>query len=461
MAQVVSEAAVQELREGMVGDVITPDHAAYDEFRKVWNGDVDKHPAVIAVCAGVDDVRAALEVGRRHGMEIAVRSGGHSWPGYSTADGALVIDLRRLNKVTIDAQTRRARVQGGAVWNDVDQLAQQQGLAVTGGHVTHTGVAGLTLGGGLGHLHRKYGLSSDNLLSAEVVTPDGRVLRASGDENPDLFWGLRGGGGNFGIVTEFEFQLHPLGNTVWAGLLFYAAEQGAELMRTYRQVAATMPDEVSTLFAYMYAPPLPIVPEELHFRPIYAVIVVATDTAAGERTMAPLREFGPPLFEMLAEMPYLAVQSLFDEALPHGTQSYLRSTYFDDYTDEVIDRITESCAKLPPGPSQMLNIQMGGAIARVPEGATAFGGRQAGFLGMFVGIWQDPAQKPDVVQWVKDFSEAMSGFSSAGAYVNLSDRQTGAELAATYGDKLERLRRLKRTYDPDNTLHLNQNISPS
>jgi FAD/FMN-containing dehydrogenase len=461
MAQVVSDAAVHELREAMVGDVITPDHAAYDEFRKVWNGDVDKRPAIIAVCADVNDVRAALGFGHRQGMEIAVRSGGHSWPGLSTADQALVIDLRRLNKVTIDADARRARVQGGAVWNDVDQAAQQHGLAVTGGHVTHTGVAGLTLGGGLGHLHRKFGLSSDNLISAEVVTVDGRVLRASAEENPELFWGIRGGGGNFGVVTEFEFQLHPLGTTVWGGLLFYAAEQGAELMRTYRQVAATMPDEITTLFAYMYAPPLPIVPEALHFRPIYAVIVVATDAAVGERTVAPLREFGPPLFEMLGEMPYLAVQGLFDEALPHGTQSYLRSLYFDDYTDEVIARITENCAKLPPGPSQMLNIQMGGAIARVPEGATAFGGRHAGFLGMFVGIWQDPAQKPEIVRWVRDFSEAMSGFSTAGSYVNLSDRQTGAELAATYGDKLDRLRRLKATYDPDNTLHLNQNISPS
>lgn len=461
MAQVVSDAVVHELREAMVGDVITPEHAAYDEFRKVWNGDIDKRPAVIAVCSGVDDVRAALDFGRRHGLEIAVRSGGHSWPGLSTADGALVIDLRRLNQVTVDPGARRARVQGGAVWNDVDQAAQQHGLAVTGGHVTHTGVAGLTLGGGLGHLHRRYGLTVDNLISAQVVTPDGRVLRASADENPDLFWGLRGGGGNFGIVTEFEFQLHPLGTTVWAGLLFYAAEQGAELMRTYRHVTANMPDEVNTLFAYMHAPPLPIVPEALHFRPVYAVIVVAGDTATGERTMAPLREFGPPLFEMLAEMPYLAVQSLFDEALPHGTQSYLRSTYFDDYTDEVINRITESCAKMPPGHSQMLNIQMGGAIARVPEDATAFGGRQAGFLSMFVGIWEDPAQKADVVAWVRAFSEAMSGFNTAGAYVNLSDRQSGAELAATYGDKFDRLRRLKAAYDPDNTLHLNQNISPS
>jgi len=461
MAQLVSDAAVHELREAMAGDVITPEHDAYDEFRKVWNGDIDKRPAVIAVCADVADVRAALDFGARSGLDIAVRSGGHSWPGLSTADGALVIDLRRLNKVTIDPDAKRARVQGGAVWNDVDQAAQQHGLAVTGGHVTHTGVAGLTLGGGLGHLHRKYGLSSDNLVSVQVVTPDGRVLRAAADENPDLFWGIRGGGGNFGIVTEFEFQLHGLGNTVWAGLIFYAAEQGAELMRTYRKVAASMPDEVNTLFAYMLAPPLPIVPEELHFRPVYAVVVVATDTATGERTLAPLREFGPPLFEMIAEMPYLAVQGLFDEALPHGTQSYLKSHYFDDYSDDVIARITENCAKMPPGHSQMLNIQMGGAIARVPEDATAFGGRQAGFLGMFVGIWMEPGEKDATVDWVRNFAGAMSGFSTAGTYVNLSDRQSEAELATTYGDKYARLRELKAKYDPENRLHLNQNIKPA
>lgn len=449
------------LRNRFSGQVLEPGQPGYDEARRVFNGMIDRRPALIARCASTADVTAAVNAAREHELAVAVRCGGHSFPGLSTCDDGMVIDLRGLKSVAVDPQARTARAGGGVLWGEFDAATQAHGLHTPGGRVTTTGLGGFTTGGGYGWTSSKYGLACDNLISAEVVLADGRVVLASEREHADLFWGIRGGGGNFGIVTEFEFQLHPLGTTVWAGLLFYAAEQGAELMRTYRHVTANMPDEVNTLFAYMHAPPLPIVPEALHFRPVYAVIVVAGDTATGERTMAPLREFGPPLFEMLAEMPYLAVQSLFDEALPHGTQSYLRSTYFDDYTDEVINRITESCAKMPPGHSQMLNIQMGGAIARVPEDATAFGGRQAGFLSMFVGIWEDPAQKADVVAWVRAFSEAMSGFNTAGAYVNLSDRQSGAELAATYGDKFDRLRRLKAAYDPDNTLHLNQNISPS
>ena len=461
MAQLVSDAVVHELREAMVGDVITPDHDSYDEFRKLWNGDIDKHPAVIALCNDVEDVRTALAFAIRHDLEIAIRGGSHSYPGHSSTDGGLVVDLRRLNKVTVDPENRRVKVQGGAVWADVDPVCQAHGLAVTGGHVTHTGVGGLTLGGGMGHLRRKYGLTTDNLLAAQIVTVDGRVLRVAPDENQDLFWGIRGGGGNFGVATEFEFQLHPLGTTVWGGVALYKPERGRDLMRVYRDVTRDMPDDVNTILVYLYAPPLPFVPEDMQMKPAWLLILVGTDKEVAQRTLQPLLDFGPD-GQMLDDLPYLFIQSLVDEPNHPGVKCYVKSDYFDDYSDEVIEVIAEHCAAMPPGFSSLINIQLGGAVARVPEDATAFGGRQAGFLCMPTAIWEDDAQKPELVKWSRDFIAAIEPFNTKGTYVNLADVESEEKLERSYGAaNFARLRALKAKYDPENRLRLNQNIPPA
>ncbi|HKR55748.1 MAG TPA: FAD-binding oxidoreductase [Gemmatimonadales bacterium] len=462
MAVTIPESSVGELRRSLSGELVTPDDPEYDTARKVWNGDIDRRPAGIARVRSVDDVRAALAFALKEGLQVAVRAGGHSFPGHSIADGALVIDLRHLNQVTVDPDARRVTVGGGAVWGEVDVAIAEHGLGVTGGHVTHTGVAGLTLGGGVGHLMRSLGLSSDNLISAEVVTADGRVLEASETENPDLFWAIRGGGGNFGIATQFVFALHPMPATVFGGLIFYAPKDGPELMRLYNQVCKDMPDEVTTILAYLHAPPLPVVPESLHFKPIYAVIAVATDQAVGEKVLSPLRRFGPPLFEMIGPLPYQpVVQSLFDPALPPGTKGYLNGHYFTELSDRVIDTVHSYTAKMPPGHSQMLFLQLGGAVARVPEDHTAFGGRSAGFLSMFVGIWEETGDRASAVAWARGFTQDTEPLSEGRTYINLADTQTEERLVRAYGkEKYDKLARIKAKYDPDNVFRLNQNIKP-
>lgn len=453
---------VDELRQKLAGQVVTPDDPDYDEARKIWNADIDRRPAAIAKCVSVADVQAALSFARKEGLTVAVRSGGHSFPGHSVADGALVIDVRQIDQVSVDPGAKRVTVGGGAVWSQVDSATAPHGLAVTGGHVSHTGVAGLTLGGGLGHLMRAFGLASDNLLRAEIVTADGRVLNASETENPDLFWAVRGGGGNFGIATQFEFQLHSMPPAVFGGLIFYAPENGPELMRLYNRICKTMPEEVNTILAYLHAPPFPFVPEQYHFKPGYAVIVVSLDQSIGEKVVAPLRQFGPPLFEMLAPMPYHpAVQTLFDPALPPGTKAYLNGHYFGELSDDLIAAIHTHTAKMPPGHSQVLFLQLGGAMGRVPEDKTAFGGRGASFLSMFVGIWEETGDRAEAVAWARGFTQATEPLSQGSTYINLADTQSEDRIIRGYGQaKYDKLARLKAKYDPDNVFRLNQNIKP-
>ena len=462
MAVTIPESSVDELRRTITGEVITPDHPAYEDARKIWNADIDRRPAAIAKCRSVDDVLAALSFARKEGLQVAVRSGGHSFPGHSVADGALVIDLRQMNKVSVDVAARRATVGGGAVWSEVDGQTVPLGLAVTGGHVSHTGVAGLTLGGGVGHLMRGFGLSSDNLVSAQIVTADGRVLEASETENPDLFWAIRGGGGNFGIATQFVFALHPLPETVFGGLIFYEPAHGPELMRLYNSACKTMPDQVTTILAYLHAPPLPVVPEELHFKPVYALIAVSTDQTVGERVLAPMRAFGPPLFEMIAPLPYHpVVQTLFDAALPPGTRAYINGHYFTEISDELATVIHAGTAQMPPGHSQMLFLQLGGAVGRVAEDTTSFGGRGAGFLSMFVAIWEEADGRVPAVAWARAFTKATDPLSQGSTYVNMGDTLSEDRLVRTYGQgKYDKLARIKSKYDPENVFRLNQNIKP-
>jgi FAD/FMN-containing dehydrogenase len=457
----IPETSLDELRRTLSGQVITPEDAEYDEARKVWNGDIDRRPAAIAKCRTVADVQAAVGFARKEGLPVAVRSGGHSFPGHSVADGALVVDVRQINQVSLDAANRRVTVGGGAVWSEVDAVTVPHRLAVTGGHVTHTGVAALTLGGGVGHLMRGFGLSSDNLLNAEIVTADGRVLQASETENPDLFWAIRGGGGNFGIATRLEFQLHPMPETVFGGMIFYAPENGLELMRRYNEICKTMPDSVTTILAYLHAPPMPFVPPEVQFKPGYAVIAVCTDQAVGEKILAPLRTFGPPLFEMIAPLPYPVVQSLFDPALPPGTKGYLNGHYFSDFSEDLVTSVHSHTAQMPPGHSQMLILQLGGAVGRVPEGKTAFGGRQAQYLSMFVGIWEETGDRAPAVAWARGFTSDTEKLSMGGSYVNLADEMSETKLANSYGrETYEKLAKLKAKYDPQNVFRLNQNIRP-
>lgn len=461
MATRISPTAIDQLRTSLRGGVITPGDSAYDEARKIWNGDIDRRPAVIAQCASVDDVKAAVDFGRESGLRIAVKCGGHSLPGHSVADGALMIDLRKMNKVSIDPATRRATVQGGAIWSEVDGPAQAHGLAVTGGHVTHTGVSGLTLGGGIGHLMRKFGLVVDNLLSAQIVTADGRILHASATDNPDLFWAIRGGGGNFGIATEFVIQLAPLGPMVLGGLAFWAPDQGPELMRRYREFCKSCPDEVTTLLVYLHAPPFDFVPKDVQLKPGYALVVAGTDPAIAERAVKDMRSFGPPLFDIIGPMPYLALQSMFDAALPPGTQTYFKAHYVHEMSDDVIRAIHAQTPKMPPGRSQVFVVQMGGAVSRVPDDATAFGGRKAGFQTLCIGIWDEPADREAAVQWVRGLWSDLEPFAH-GAYVNLSDTQDESALRVTYGpEKYAKLQRIKAKYDPQNVFNLNQNIKPA
>ena len=459
MATQVSEAAIERLRASMRGEVITPGHEAYDEARKIWNGDVNRRPTVIARCTNVDDVKAALAFGRTSRLRIAVKCGGHSVPGHSIADDALMIDLRKMNRVSVDAAARRATVQGGAIWSEVDAATQAHSLAVTGGEVSHTGVAGLTLGGGIGHVMRKFGLVVDNLLSAQIVTADGRVLQASSTENDDLFWAIRGGGGNFGIATEFVFKLTPLGPTVLGGLAFWAPDKGPALLRRYREFCKSCPDEVRTELAYLHAPPFDFVPKDVQLKPGYAFVVAGTDVAIAERAVKEMRSFGPPLFDIIGPMPYLALQTMFDPALPPGTRTYLKGHNVHELGDDLIQAFCAQTAKMPPG-SMVFVIQMGGAVARVPEDETAFGGRSAAFQTLFVGIWDDPAEKAATVQWTRGSWDALVPFAH-GAYVNLSDTQDESALRITYGtQKYAKLQRIKAKYDPDNVLSLNQNIKP-
>lgn len=461
MATQALDRAIKDLRSTLRGQVITPSNDNYDEARTIWNGDIDRRPAIIARCSSVDDVRAALAFGRSNDLAIAVKSGGHSMPGFSMVDDALVIDTRPMNEVKVDVKAKRATVQGGALWSELDSATQEHGLAVTGGEVSHTGVAGLTLGGGFGHLARKLGLAVDNLLEVQIVTADGEVLRANADENADLFWAVRGGGGNFGIVTEFVFKLSPIGPTVLGGLAFYAADQGPEFLRRYSAFCANCPDEVRTEVGYLHAPPMDFVPKDVQLKPGYAMVVCGTDVDLAEKTVAEMRKFGPPLFDVIGPMPYLALQSMFDTALAPGTRTYTKARNLNALTDGAIDAITSSCAKMPPGRSMAFLMQMGGAVNRVPDDATAYGGRTAAFQAAFFGIWESEGDKQVNADWARAAWKTLEPHAE-GAYVNLSDTQDLTALEQTYGKaKFEKLRKIKAKYDPENVFRLNQNIPPA
>jgi FAD/FMN-containing dehydrogenase len=409
----------------------------------------------------VDDVRAALRFGRQNGLPIAVRSGGHSFPGLSTCDDGLIVDLRPMTGIRVDPEARVAEVDAGVLLGELDTATQEHGLAVPAGIVTHTGLAGLTLGGGIGWIMRRHGLTIDSLLSADVVTVDGEVVRASEDQNADLFWGLRGGGGNFGVVTGFRFRLHPLGPQVMAGVIFWTADQAEAVLRFHRDWLADCPDELMTAVIQRLAPPLPVVPADLVGRPVIAVVACwAGNIEDGERYLRPLREFGTPALDLFGRKPFLEHQRLFDPSFLRGRCYYVRSCDVAALDDGVIGVMVEHGARITSPISTVALWQMGGAVGRVGDDETAFNGRGAGFTFNILGNTLTPDGFEEQKLWARGYWEALAPFQTS-VYVNFLMEEGDARVRQAYGDaKYERLRTLKRRYDPANVLRLNQNIRP-
>jgi FAD/FMN-containing dehydrogenase len=464
----LDEAAVRDLENSLRGELvrprgelIRPGDPSYDEQRKVWNGSIDRSPALIARCAGVADVISAVRFGRRTGLETAVRGGGHSFPGLSVCDGGVVIDLGLMKGIRVDPEAQTVRAQAGVLIGELDRETQAFGLAVPGGIVTHTGLSGLTLGGGIGWLMRKHGLTIDQLLSVDLVTADGELVRTSRDENPDLFWGVRGGGGNFGIVTEFEFRLNPVGPTVLAGPVFWAMEDSPELLRFYRDWIADAPDDLMTIVIHRKAPPLPYVPTELHGKPVVAVACCyAGSVEDGEKVMRPLKEFGSPVLDLCEPKPYLTHQAMFDPTFPHGRWYYFRACDVAELSDEVIDITVDHASRISSPLTAFPIWQMGGAVARVDDDETAFSGRAAGHTFNISGMTDSVEGFAEERDWVRNFWSALEPYHTS-VYTNFLMDEGEERVREAYGaDKYERLKALKQKYDPDNFFRLNQNIPP-
>jgi FAD/FMN-containing dehydrogenase len=457
----LGDATVQELRDALRGELISPGDAGYNEARSVWNGMIDRRPALIARCTGTSDVIAAVGFARSEGLTVAVRGGSHNVAGNATCDGGLVIDLSPMKGAQVDEQARTVRAQGGLTWGELDRETQAFGLATTGGLVSSTGIAGFTLGGGIGWLMREHGLACDNLISAVLVTADGQTVRASETENADLLWGLRGGGGNFGVAIEFEFRLHRV-SQVMGGLVAWPAQAGRDVLRYWRDWVRGAPDQLCTMAAFLYAPPLPFVPPEVQGTPIIAIACLHTDLeGTAEDDLRPLRDQQPAL-DVLGPMPYTAIQGMFDDGVPRGSRNYWRSGYLETLSDEAIDAIVAAADGLPAPLGQLHVHQLGGAMSRVPAGATAFGNRDAGFLANYIGLWLDPSEDEANIAWVRRASDAMEPYGTGARYVNfLADEGDAGVRSAYDAETFTRLQNLKARYDPTNFFHLNQNIKPA
>lgn len=461
----VSEAAVHELRTQLGGAVILPGDADYDAARAVWNGAIDRRPALIARCHGVADVLAALRFARTHGLLVAVRGGGHNVAGFGTCDGGIVIDLGPMKGVRVDPEARTARAQPGLTWGKFDRETQAFGLATTGGLVTTTGIAGFTLGGGIGWLMRKHGLTIDNLVSADVVTADGRLVTASAERHPDLFWALRGGGGNFGVVTSFEYRLHPVGPSVLGGVGLHPVERAGEVLRFYNQWTATLPDEMTSMVAFIAAPPLPFIPEPLHGTSMIAVAVCyAGSVEDGQRVAQPLLAFGPPEVAHVGPVPYTVLQGMFDASAPRGIHAYWKTHYVADLSDATIDALVAETARMRPlSPFTTLHVHhLEGAVGRIAPDATAFPHRAPRYVMNIVGMWTAGEPPEPHIAWVRGTFDAMQPFATGAPYLNFlgdegADRVRAAYGAATY----DRLAAIKQRYDPTNLFRVNQNIRPA
>jgi len=458
----LDDTAVKELEGSFRGELVRSEDDTYDEHRKIWNGSIDRYPALIARCAGVADVIAAVRFARRAGLVVAVRSGGHSFPGQSLCDGGIVIDLGLMKGIRVDPEARTARAQAGVLLGELDRETQAFGLAVPAGIVTHTGLAGLTLGGGIGWLMRKYGLTVDQLLAVDLITADGKFVKASEKENPDLFWGVRGGGGNFGIVTEFEFRLNPVGPVVLAGPIFWPMEESANVLRFYRDWITDVPDELTTVVVHRRMPPLPIVPADLHGKPVVAVICCyAGPVEEGERVVRPMKEFGSPILDLCVPKPFLVHQSMFDPSFPPGWWYYFRSCDLAELSDDVIDIVADRATRMTSPLTAFPIFQLGGAISRVGEDETAAGGRSAGHTLNINATTATSEGFDEEREWSRAFWSALQPYHTS-VYVNFLMDEGEERIREAYGaNKYDRLKSLKQKYDPDNFFRLNQNIPPN
>ena len=465
MTHVLGDASVRELEGAIAGTVIRPQDPEYEEARKVWNAAHDKHPELVVRPTSTEDVVRTVRFARSEGLPIAVRGGAHSIAGFSTCDDGIVIDLAEMRSVQVDAAGQTAVTGGGAKWKDFDAATQQHGLATTGGLVSSTGVGGFALGGGIGHLVRKHGLTSDNLLSVELVTADGSVVRASQSENPELFWALRGGGGNFGVATSFELALHPVGPEVIAGVVFYPGDEAVEVVSGWRDLVGGFPDELSTLVNLTTAPPAPFIPEEWHFRKVAAVIACwAGDAAEGEEAVKPLRVLGTPVNDLLGPIPYLGLQSLIDPLWEAGAANYFTSAFLESLPDDAISTYVDFHRRSADLPVQAeLHIHhLGGAMGRVAPGATAFTDRTSPFILNAIARTPDPAQLPAHTEWARGARNAMAAYGSGNTYVNFTGEGDTDKVKQAYPAEIyARLQSVKDQYDPTNVFRFNQNIAPT
>jgi FAD/FMN-containing dehydrogenase len=450
-----------ELSTTFRGELLREGDEGYEEARQIWNGMIDRRPGVIARCTGAADVMQAVNYARENNRIVAVRGGGHNIAGNAVCDGGIMIDLSPMKAVQVDPEARRAWVQPGATLGDFDHETQAFGLATPLGINSTTGVAGLTLGGGFGWLTRKYGLTIDNLVSAEVVTADGQCVRASADQNPDLFWGIRGGGGNFGIVTTFEFQLYPVGPEVLSGLIVYPFDQAKQVLTKYRDFAATMPDDLNVWMVMRQAPPLPFLPEEVHGKEIIGLAVFyAGDPAEGEKLIEPLRSFGTPYGEHVGAQPYAAWQQAFDPLLTPGARNYWKSHNFEELSDGLIDSVVEYGGKLPSPQCEIFFGAMGGQANRIAPDATAYAHRDAEFVMNVHGRWDREADDERCIAWAREFFTESAPYATGGVYVNFMTEEESGRVGAAYGPNYDRLVELKTKFDPTNLFRLNQNIPP-
>jgi FAD binding domain/Berberine and berberine like len=449
----LEDTVVEAFKASLRGALLRPGDVGYEDTRKIHNGMIDRRPALIACCAGVADVLTGVRFAREHDLLVSVRGGGHGMPGFAVCEGGLMLDLSGMKSVHVDPHNRTVRAEAGVTWGEFDHETQAFGLATTGGVVSSTGIAGLTLGGGHGFLMRRYGLACDNLLSVDVVTADGRWLGASDMEHAELFWGLRGGGGNFGVVTSFEYRLHPL-ETMLAGMVIYPIAQAKAFLRLYREVTSMAPDELGSLVA------LGTLPDGTQA----AVLLVGYSgpIADGEKLLRPLREFGPPLADQVSPSPYMALQGISEHFNPRGYRNYLKTNYLRDLSDDAIDILVERYASVPAPFSHIVVEHMGGAVSQMDRQATAYNYRDAQYNFLIVGMWADPAQDAGGISWVRGLWQALQPFSSGNIYVNYESDVGVDRVQAAYGAaKYDRLVALKNTYDPTNFFRLNANIKPT
>jgi len=453
--------SIEQLKAAIRGQLIQPADPAYEAARRVYNGMIDKRPRVIVRAVDAGDIMAAVQYGRENELLVAIRGGGHNGAGLGTCDDGLVIDLSLMKGVRVDPAARTVRVGGGCVWGDVDHATHAFGMAAPCGFISTTGVAGLTLGGGIGYLTRRYGLTIDNLLSVDMVLADGSFVTADSKENSDLFWAVRGGGGNFGVVTSFKYRLHPV-NTVQFGPTFWPLEQAAEVLKAYREFILTAPEDVNGFFAFLVIPPAPMFPENLHMKMVCAIVWCCTGTAEDtEKATRPMRAVGTPLLDAVGPAPFTAAQSAFDGLFVPGLQWYWRADYFTELSDAAIGKHIEHGSKLPTMLSTMHLYPVNGAAQRVDKNDTAYSFREATFAEVIVGIDPDPANAGKITDWCRSYYDALHPYSAGGAYVNFMMDEGPERVQASFRDNYGRLAAIKKKYDPANFFRVNQNIKPA